>query len=129
MAKRKAPKTMQDHIVRFMQLLDSQVARDLQRRPEEREQHGAFDKNKPISDRVEILVGHFLEQFGSGDIKLDSLLISAESFTTALRIIVEELGKDGLGKKRSEYVENFLSSAQRDYLLTKEILQVSKVLN
>ena len=86
----------------LMQALDSQIARDLERSPVEREVHGV-QKWKPYDERVERLAGFVLEALGDNEVGLDSLLVCARAFAKSLQLAVEELGVEGLGELRTAY--------------------------
>ncbi|MCI5065295.1 hypothetical protein MRY87_06190 [bacterium] len=119
--KKRSKISLEEALCRFLSQLDSQVARDMQRSPEREELEGV-QKWEPYRKRVERVTALVLEGFGEAEVNLDSLLISAEAFMRALRILTEELGEDGLGTVRSGYVREICKAVERDLLLTKETL-------
>jgi hypothetical protein len=90
-------------LLRCLQALDNQVAREMQRTPAERDLHGV-QKWEPYNKRVEIVAGFLAEQLGKGELELDGVLILTQALSKALSLYSDELGADGLGKIRSEYV-------------------------
>ena len=105
-AAKKRPK-LEQGILELMQALDSQVARALERTPAEREIHGV-QKWEPLGEKVEQVSAFVLESFAGRAITLDALLICAEAFGKSLRLIVDELGSEGLGQIRTRYCEQAL---------------------
>lgn len=101
----------------MLQAIDNQVARQMQRTPEEREEQGV-QKAEPLQSRMEKLVEFILQEFGEQSIGLDGILVASEAFPKALRMIVEELGEDGLGEMRSRYCRKVFEAIERDVLRT-----------
>jgi len=108
-------------LMRVVQLLDTQVAREMQRAPIEREQSGV-QKWEPYRRRAERISSLLLEGITERKIELDSLLILSEAIPRCLRILAEELGEDGLGKMRSSYVREVFLSLEREIDLGQRAL-------
>ena len=96
-----------------MKALDNQIAREMQRSPEEREKHGV-QKWEPFQNRIEIVTPLILNSLGEGEVNLDSLIVLSQSFVKALRMMVDDLGEEGLGKVRFQYAVRALSAIQID---------------
>lgn len=93
---------LQAGILTALQALDNQVAREMQRNPQQASEKGTR-KWEPIEKRVELVAGYVLDQIEAKNVELDSVLILAQGMSKALQILVTDLGKEGLGKVRSEY--------------------------
>lgn len=108
MAKNKKAKSevglprMEAGLQQCMRAIDNQIARELQRSPAEREDHGV-QKWEPFAERTERLVTFILDQLGEDTIALDSLLVLSQATAKALTLVSEDLGEDGLGVVRSQY--------------------------
>lgn len=101
-------------ILRAMQALDNQIAREINtRNPGERDAQG-LQKWEPIERRVEMLTSFVLNTVGEQQAGLDSILVLSQMFTKALRFITEDLGEEGLGKTRSDYCRAALTQIQED---------------
>jgi len=96
-----------------MQALDRQVMREMQRSPEERELHGV-QKWEPINRRVELVAAFVMNALGDDEVGLDSLLIMAQAFPKALRLVMEDLGEDGLGGVRAAYCREAMEAIRDD---------------
>jgi hypothetical protein len=90
-------------LLQCLTALDNQVAREMQRTPAERELHGV-QKWAPYSKRVELIAGLLAEQLGNNTIELDGMIVLAQALSKALSLFVDEMGAEGLGRVRSEYV-------------------------
>ncbi|MGA1192174.1 MAG: hypothetical protein ACO3XO_07830 [Bdellovibrionota bacterium] len=110
-------------LMRVVQLLDTQVAREMQRTPIEREQRGV-QKWEPYRSRGERISSLLLEGITEGELQLDGLLILSEAIPRCLRILAEELGEDGLGKIRSSYVKEVFVNLEREIHLGQRALGV-----
>lgn len=108
-------------LMRVVQLLDTQVAREMQRAPVEREQSGV-QKWEPYRRRGERISSLLLEGITEGELELDGLLILSEAIPRCLRILAEELGEDGLGKVRSSYVRELFVNLEREVHLGQTAL-------
>ncbi len=104
---------LEEGLLKAMQALDRQVAREMQRTPAEREVKGVR-KWEPIERRVENVTSFVLNSIGEDSITLDSVLILAQSFAKSLYLITEELGVDGLGTVRSEYCRGAIEAIGAD---------------
>jgi hypothetical protein len=100
-------------LTRAMRTIGRQIAREMQRFPAEQEVHGV-QKWAPIQKRVERAIGIILDEVGDQTVEIESLVVLTRAFTSAIRMIVEDLGVEGLGKVRSEYVCDAMERAQED---------------
>jgi len=120
-----------DGVHRSLRAVDSQIAREMQRTPAEREVHGVT-KWQPMSKRVELLSAFFLDHIGdpatSEDaFSFEALLVMAQSTVKALSLLVQDLGEADLGDLRSQYARDALNSMQFDVeRALSEISQVGK---
>ena len=101
-SKNKGMPLMEGGLLQCMKALDNQIAREMQRTPDEREQHGV-QKWEPYNIRMERLVTLLLNELGEGSITLDSVLVLVQSLSKTLSIVVDDLGEEGLGNVRSMY--------------------------
>ena len=92
--------TISEHLLQLCNAIDQQVARELQRDPVERQEHGV-SKQEPYRKRREMLSLSLLEAFSTGAVNIDGMLVVTESLAKTLEVITEELGSEGLGKYRS----------------------------
>ena len=120
-----------DGVHRSLRAVDSQIAREMQRTPAEREVHGVT-KWSPMSKRVELLSAFFLDHIGDPALSEDAfsfeaLLVMAQSTVKALSLIVQDLGEVNLGDLRSTYARDALNTMQFDVeRALSEILQGGK---
>lgn len=108
-------------LLRVVQLLDTQVAREMQRAPVEREQ-GGVQKWEPYRRRGERISSLLLEGITTRELELDGLLILSEAIPRCLRILAEELGEEGLGKMRSSYIREVFVNLEREVYLGQRAL-------
>ena len=94
---------MEAGLQQCMRAIDNQIARELQRSPAEREQHGV-QKWEPFQERTERLVTFLLNQLGDETVGLDALLVLSQATSKALTLLTEDMGEDGLGKGCSQGV-------------------------
>lgn len=104
---------LEEGLLRAMQALDRQVAREMQRTPAEREAKGVR-KWTPYERRVENVTSFVLNSLGEEAITLDSVLILAQSFSKSLYLIAEELGVEGLGEVRAQYCRGTVDNIVQD---------------
>jgi hypothetical protein len=128
MAEEKAPplSPMQEGLLRAMRAIDNQIAREMQRTPTERDEEGVL-KWKPFETRVEQITAFVLECLGNEDLELDSLLVLSQALTTALRLVAEDLGSEGLGKVRSSYVERAVSLIAEEMRRAGDVVRVEEL--
>jgi hypothetical protein len=93
---------MESGLLQCMQALDKQIAREMQRSPEEREAHGV-QKWEPYNTRIERVVTLLLNELGDENLTLDSVFVLAQSLSKTLSIMIDDLGEEGLGNVRSMY--------------------------
>ncbi|RMG39692.1 MAG: hypothetical protein D6719_12715 [Candidatus Dadabacteria bacterium] len=111
MTKKKAPHSLEEHLLRAMRLIDNQIAREMQRTPEERETEGVL-KWTPYKKRSELLTSVILNAVGENSVKLDSLLVLLDSSAKALELLMSDLGSSGLGSVRSAYCQETIRAVQ-----------------
>ena len=100
-------------LTRAMRAIDKQIEREMQRTPAEREVEGV-QKWGPLQVRVERAVGVILDGVADQEFGVDAVVVMTRAFTSALRMIAEDLGKEGLGELRSEYILDAMERAQED---------------
>lgn len=113
---------MEAGLARCMRSLDSQIAREMQRSPAEREEHGV-QKWEPYNTRIERLVTFLLNQLGDEEVTLDSLLVLVQALTKTYSIIVDDLGEEGLGEVRSLYCARACEALSFDIERAAKILR------
>lgn len=118
---------LEEAIVRAMKAIDNQVAREMQRSPAERDAHGV-QKWKPYDARIESLTAFILNKLGENEVELDSLLVLSQSFARALRLVVEDLGQEGLGDVRSEYCRKALETLSEDGRRGNDLLRDAELM-
>lgn len=93
---------LEESLLRAMSAIDNQIAREMQRYPEQVERHGV-QKWEPHGKRVELITSFLMNALGDQKINMDSLLVLAQAGAKALSLIIADLGSEGLGKVRSDY--------------------------
>jgi hypothetical protein len=106
MSKNEKLPLLDESLIRALELIDSQIARAMERTPEEREV-GGVQKWKPMEERVERLSTLLLDHFGDR-VQLDSVVVLSQVFIKVLSILCQEMGTEGLGEIRSIYVQDAL---------------------
>ena len=96
-----------------MKAIDNQIARAMQRTPSERDVHGV-QKWEPYNTRIENVTAFLLESMADNEVSLDSLLVLAQAFPKALHLIVNDLGREGLGAVRTSYCGEAVKHIERD---------------
>ena len=97
---------LDESLIRALELIDSQVARAMERTPEQREK-GGVQKWKPLEERVERLSTLILDNFGDR-VQLDSILVLSQAMVKVLGLLCQEMGQDGLVELRSLYIQDAL---------------------
>ncbi len=129
MAKQKEKREpLADGLVKAMQALDRQIAREMQRTPAERDVHGV-QKWDPYQKRIELVCALLLNEFGDDNISLDGFIVLAQAFAKSLQLLIEDLGEDGLGNIRSDYCRWALENIQQDCFRAQHPLQAAGPLN
>ncbi len=109
-------------LITAMQALDNQIARSVERTPEQREEHGV-QKWEPMAQRVEQICVLLINALGDEEIRLDSVVVLAQALSKALFMIVDDLEGVDLGQVRTAYcldaLENILNDAERAKKLLK----------
>ena len=109
-------------LLTVLSALQNQIDREMQRNPQEREKKGV-KKWEPFEIRVERVAGFVVESLSENKISLDSIIVLSQALSKSLQIAVTEIGKDGLGKTRSEYC---LHAARQ---LTRDAKEIELVVN
>lgn len=120
--KKKEGSVLEAGLMQCMHALDSQVAREMQRTPAQREEQGV-QKWEPYAKRIESVAGCILDAIGREKITLDSLLILSQASSKALSLAVDDLGEEGLGAVRSQYA---IAAAESILYDSSRILAVLK---
>jgi hypothetical protein len=105
----------------LMKSLDAQVARRMQRSPEQREVEGV-QKWGPYEVKTEEVAAMVLDAVANNEVQLDSVLILTRCFTKCLKLLVEELGEENLGNLRSAYCLEVFRAIGEDARLGAEML-------
>ena len=93
---------LEESLVRALQAIDNQIAREMQRAPEKLEVHGV-QKWEPYQSRIEGIAAFLIDQINGGEIQLDSLIVMSQAVVKGMEIVLSDLGEDGLGKVRANY--------------------------
>lgn len=93
--------------------IDNQIARDMQRSPAEREEHGV-QKWQPHEDKVEKVTSFLLNAFQDEALDLDGFVVLSQAWVKALYLIMDDLGYGGLGKIRSSYAISAMEKIRDD---------------
>lgn len=109
-----------DGLIKAMHSLDQQVAREMQRSPEERAEHGV-QKWAPYESRVENVSSLVLNALADSRVELDSLIILSRVFCKVLFLWMDELEEKGLGDVRGSYCRDAVEKILFDMTRAKEI--------
>lgn len=97
---------LEEGLLKAMQAIDNQVAREMQRTPEQRAEHGV-QKWEPFLRRVERISSFILNSMGENQVSLDALLVLSQATSKALQLTIDDLGSEGLGSVRTQYCISF----------------------
>lgn len=100
------------NLLSALKALDTQIAREMQRSPAEREEHGVM-KREPYLKRIEKLTGFVLDAVGAEEADLDGVLVLSQTLAKSLQMLVEDMGPEGLGKVRSSYCHEAFDCLER----------------
>jgi hypothetical protein len=104
---------LSEGLLTALRALDNQIAREMQRSPEQQERSGV-QKWEPIQKRVELVCALLLNALGERQIALDGIVVLAQAMPKALLLLTQDLGEEGLGKLRTAYCNAAFESIQRD---------------
>ena len=104
---------LETSLLTVLNSLQNQIDREMQRNPHQVEQKGTR-KWEPFETRVEKVAGFVIESLSENKVSLDSIIVLTQAMTKTLQIAVTEIGKDGLGKMRSEYCLHAAEQITRD---------------
>lgn len=110
MAKEEKLPLLDESLIRALELIDSQIARAMERTPEQRDV-GGVQKWKPLEERVERISTLLLDYYGDR-IQLDSVVVMSQVLVKVLGIVCQEMGQEGLGEVRSIYVQDALKKLE-----------------
>ena len=113
---------LEDGLLRAMSAIDNQIAREMQRYPEQVERQGV-QKWEPHGKRVELISSFLMNCLGDQKINMDSLLVLAQASTKALSLVIADLGSDGLGKIRGDYCRVAMEAISSDARRAVQSLQ------
>lgn len=119
---------LEENLVKVLSAIDTQIAREMQRTPAQREDHGV-QKWEPYQKRVELIVSRVLNSLGDQEVTLDGVLVFAQAMSKTLLLAVEDLGADGLGKVRSSYCEAAMQNIAQDVSRGLQMLRQGGELN
>jgi hypothetical protein len=112
---------MEQSLLKCLQALDNQIAREMQRTPAQVDEHGV-QKWQPYTKRIEQTCSFGLNSFGEGLAQLDGVLVLSQALTKTLRLVIEDLGPEGLGKTRTGYCQAALGELEREIRLASRVL-------
>lgn len=104
---------LEQGLINALKALDNQIARTMQRDPATRSAQGV-QKWQPYQDKIENICSFLLNSAGEKQIDLDGLIILTQAMSKTLLFISEDLGADGLGKIRSQYIRDTFEKLSRD---------------
>lgn len=104
---------LEDGLLSMLKALDSQIARELQRTPQQREEFGVT-KWEPMRKRVEIVTSTLVAELGNQSYSLEALCVLAQASAKALVLLAEDLGPDGLGEIRAAYIADTFDKITND---------------
>ncbi|MCB0321811.1 MAG: hypothetical protein KDD60_12865 [Bdellovibrionales bacterium] len=115
MASKKKPKAppLESGLKSALKALDSQIAREMLRTPDERSEHGVL-KFEPYSKRVEDVTALLLQGMADQQLELDGILVLAQALAKTLHLWSIELSAEGLGAVRTEYCITAAEGIKRD---------------
>lgn len=113
---------LEEGLLVALKSLDNQIAREMQRNPEDLERFGV-QKWEPYAKRMEIVTSFLLDAIGGQEVGLDSLIVLSQATTKALSLIAHDLEKKGLGKLRTAYCLEALKRINDDSFRGMQILR------
>jgi hypothetical protein len=119
---------LEEALLEALKALDNQIAREMQRDANSRDQHGA-QKWEPYQTRIERLCSFLLNALGEQTIGLDGVIVLAQTFSKTLSFVTADLGEDGLGAVRSQYVKTTFENLERDAESAKRSLSAEPLLS
>ena len=102
--------------------------REMQRDAKSKDKHGV-QKWEPFQSRVERLCSFLLNSLGEQTIDLDGIIVLAQTFSKTLSLACADLGEDGLGKVRAQYVRATFENIERDAKNAKHSLSAEPLLS
>lgn len=104
---------LESNLLAALHNIDTQIARAMQRTPQELEQYGV-QKWDLYTQKIEEVSQIILTVIGENRCQLDGILVLAQALAKSLYLLVEELGEENLGKIRFEYCKVALEKIERD---------------
>ncbi len=114
---------IREFLVKALKGVDTQIAREMQRTPVERELHGV-QKWEPMRKRIESISVSLIDNFNDQTVNLEAILVLSSALTKALSLIVQDLGVEGLGKIRVNYCRDLFEQIERDITHAETSLHV-----
>ena len=119
---------LEESLLEALKALDNQIAREMQRDAKSRDLQGS-QKWEPYQTRIERLCSFLLNSLGEQTIDLDGVIVLAQTFSKTLSLVSADLGEDGLGQVRSEYVRSTFEHLERDAESAKRSLSSEPLLS
>lgn len=113
---------LEQGLLMAMKAIDKQIAREMQRTPEERAEKGV-QKWEPYATRVERVCALVMNALGDEEVDIDSVLVLSQSMAKCLQLIAGDLGRDGLGEVRTGYFRSAIEAIEKDLHHTTSILK------
>lgn len=104
---------LEQSILNAAKALDNQILRATQRDASQRAIHGT-QKWEPYQTRIENLCSFLMNSLGEQEISLDGLIVLAQAFSKTLCLVTADLGADGLGEVRSDYIKATFENLEKD---------------
>ncbi len=121
MAQKTSLPKLEEGLLNVMSALNNQIARKMQRSPAEREILGV-QKWQPYQEKIEEVTSFVLNTLEEGNGNLDSIFVLSQAFSKVLKILVDDLSQEGLGKLRTEYCKSTAENIREDMRLLLEQL-------
>ena len=104
---------LEENLLNTLRAFDNQILRALQREPSKRDSEGV-QKWQIYQNKIEDCCSFLLNSVGDRQIDLDGLIILTQALSKTLNLICEDLGAEGLGKLRTDYIKSTFDKISRD---------------
>lgn len=115
MNKKSKQAPLEEGLLKALKAIDNQVLRLMQKDIKTRDEHG-IKKLHIFDQKVEDISSLLLNALGDKEIDLDSVVVLSQALVKVLSFVVSDLGKDGLGKVRTENSLHALNNIERDLM-------------
>jgi len=115
---------LEAHLIGALRTIDKQIARSMQRD----ENVHSVQKWGPLDERIELICSLLLERCGKQEVQLDSLVVLSQALVKSLRLLVEELDREGLGEVRTHYCKETFEKISDDSRKALDILSDQTIL-